>query len=365
MSLERTEGMEASWAEPFRALGYAALMEPRDPFIFEEFSFSPNRAYDHYLRMHKVFVGERGGEQLERIYEELRDEEMPRYLSAAGWAAAESALVRSSKPINERLALLEQGVACWQRALGRQRDWNEDAPDCLIEYSAPYRAALDIAVSPLLAHMIRGYVPKQACQSVFLECLNIAQSNAVRIRLMEKEGDMLGLADHLGFGYECNALLAFNRPINRRYSATRFAIPSMVRSDSGHYYDQQTHDLVIIEQDRGSIKRVTPVEIKAAASNHDRLRYKALIIRGKMHLSVPGKFKPGDTLAAITACYEGNASLEERKIAEGMSQQMHGMFGDYCAGPQLEDFASARSKTVFHDNTRVVANFPGLLAKVS
>lgn len=359
MSIEQGFSAETARQDTSDALGYTALMTPGDDYEFTGCSFSPNPAYEQYLRMHKVLVGQRGADQLEAIYTALKSEEMPRYLSAAGWAAAEAALVRTNSPVPQRLELLEAGVDCWERSLVNQRNFNADAPHCLVEHAAPYRMALDIAVAPLLQHMIAGYVPREICRQVFVDCLNIAQANIVRLNLMVKEGDIEGIAEHSGFGYECNALLA----VNRRFAATRFAIPSMIRSDSGYYHSHQTHDLLIIQQDHGHIRQVTPVEIKAAASNKDRARYKALLVRGKMHLSVEGKFKPGDTLQAITAAHEGTATLAEHEVAEGVTRQMLSMFKDYCAGENDPEVASPRTLTVFHKNTRVVANHPGLLVK--
>lgn len=357
MNLERLAGTEV--LAPPEALGYVALMAPQEEYEFTGVSFSPNPAYEQYLRMHKVFVGQRGAMQLEAMHAALQNEEMPRYLSAAGWAAAEAALVRTNRPTEERLELLDAGIDCWRRALESQRNFNADAPYCLVECAAPYRMALDLAIAPLLRHMIAGYVPRDVCKQVFADCLNVAQANAVRLNLMVKEGNIEGVAEHSGFGYECNALLA----VNRRLAATRFVIPSMIRSDSGYYHSQQTHDLLIIRQEHGHIQQVTPVEIKASASNRDRARYKALLVRGKMHLSVEGKFKPEDTLQAITAVYEGTATRAEKDIAEGVTSQMLSMFNDYCAGEDDTEVASTRSLTVFHKNTKVVANHPGLLVK--
>lgn len=346
-------------------LGYAALMAAHEPYVYEGVSFSPNPAYDRYLRMHKVFVGDYGGVRLEEIYNSLKMERMPRYLMAAGWAAVESAIVRVTQPIDDRLALLAGGVSCWQESLKIQSDFNADAADCLVNYAVPYRTALDIAVAPLLAHMIQGYVPKQVSKNVFEDCLNIAQANSVRMLLMQKEGNSGGYSDHLGLGFECNALLSINRPINQRFSATRFAVPSMIRADSGYYHPSQTHDLMVIEQDRGTIRRITPIEIKASATANDRLRYRALLVRGRMHLSEPGKVSPRDTLDIIAAAHESVADKKEQAVVDAFTRQIHAMLDDYHAGDQLEDFASNRGPMFFHDNSIVAQKYPGLLAPVA
>ncbi|MDB5186995.1 MAG: hypothetical protein JWM07_467, partial [Candidatus Saccharibacteria bacterium] len=75
--------------------GYDSLRTPyRNLTHPSRKSFAPNAAYDEYFKMHKVFVGEAGGAQLESIGERLKDEWLPRYLDAAGWAYAESALTQ-------------------------------------------------------------------------------------------------------------------------------------------------------------------------------------------------------------------------------------------------------------------------------
>src|SRR5207245_1409084 len=99
---------------------------------------------------------------------------------------------------------------------------------------------------------------------------------------------------------------------NMKQSPTWFAIPAMTRSDSGHHHRQQTHDLLVIRQRWGELQNITPVEIKSAANQRDLRRYKALLVRGKLHLSVDGLHKPEEMLDAITAVYEKRATRTQR-----------------------------------------------------
>jgi hypothetical protein len=342
-------------------MGYEALRQPREELGLEGVTFSPNPAYRQYLLMHKVLVGRKGGRQLDGIYHSLRDEELPRYLAAAGSAAMEAALVRTEVPTRDRLTLIDEGVACWDRSLGIQQDLNAHAPDWWVDNSGPYRAALNMAVSPLFKGLVLGYIPRLLCRQVFEDCLNIAQANAVRIQLMANEGNALGVGDHVGFGYECNALLGFNR----RFAGSRFVIPSFARADSGHHHSQQTHDLSLVEQERGAIKNITPIEIKASINRRDKERYKALLVRGIMHLSVNESYRLTDTLDAITDCYEGTATRQQIMVADEISARLVGMYRDYCAGESLDELATARSVTIFHDNGVVAANYPGLTLKAA
>lgn len=346
---------------PFPTTGYDTL-EYRDLQANQpaDFSFRPNADYERYLKIHKVFVGQKGAEQLQEIHTSLRREYMPRYLSAAGWAAAEAALIRSDIPTRDRLALIDDAISCWSSASINQRYMNSHGPEHVLEYALPHRMALDIAISPLLKGIVLGNVSEEMCRQVFHDCLNVAQSNAVQIEIMARAGCEDGVAEHLGLGYECNALLAFNR----RFSKTWFVIPSMVRSDSGHYHRRQTHDLLVVHQRWGELIDVAPVEIKSAATVRDRQRYKALLVRGKMHLSVEGKFTPEHTLNAIAACYEGIASRREAEVADSISNRFMTMTKDYYAGKRLTELATAKSCTHFHEGDVVAARHPGLTVAV-
>lgn len=337
--------------------GYETLTKPIESRSEEGvFSFEPDAYYDQYLRMHKVFVGYQGAEQLENIYEALREDVRPKHLSAAGWSAIETALIRSDRDPEERLALLDGAGDCFVRALDTQRWLNGAQPELPCDYAYPHRIALDIAVLPLLRGLVEGTIDPRVRREVLRDCLNIAQSNAMYTKLMAQEGNTEGIGEFSGFGYECNALLGFNLRCTKGW----FVIPSMARCDTGYHHRQQTHDLTIVHHRNGRLLNATPVEIKAAASARDRQRYKALLVRGKMHLSEPGNYRPDDTLAAIEAVYEGRPTSNDVQIFANVTNRFVEMVKDYCAGEQLGKIATKRSVTRFRDNTQVVANHPGL-----
>jgi hypothetical protein len=341
--------------------GYATLTQKKTQNNSESFIFAPNQAYERYLKMHKVFVGKSGAEYLETIHQDLKSEFMPRYLCAAGWAGVEAAIVHKQWPTQRRLNLLASGEDCWERAIAKQQYFNtldSDMYPHLIESSAPYRMAIDVAVLPLLRGLILGYVDKQTCQEVFADCLAIAQANNIQMRLATQAGDIEAQNDHLGFAHECNAMLA----LNRMYSSGWFAIPAMARSDTGYYHPEQTHDLLVIRRKEGEIQNVLPVEIKAFASLKDRNRYLALLVRGKMHLCIDGQGNhlPDTTLHAITAVHEGTATKKETQIAATISQRFMNMLNDYYAGESLGNATAGGEFTEFHDKTLVAERHPGL-----
>jgi hypothetical protein len=335
---------------------YDLLAEPITDFTAAPDSFLPNPYYEKYLKMHKVLVGERGADHLEDIYESLRHESMPRYLSAAGWAAVETALAPSGRTTWEKLNLLDGAADCWQRSLASQKQLNAKGESHLTEFSQPFRTAIDLAVLPLFRDMTYGNISPQTRAEVFEDCLNIAQLNTAKMSLMRQEGNGEGLADHAGLGYELNALLAFNR----RQSETWFVVPSMVRCDTGYHHRQQTHDLMVVHQKWGDLLSLTPVEIKSTVDPKAIRRYQALLVRGKMHLSVNGRHRPEHTLQAITACHEGAPSRRERWIAESITDRFTRMVRDYYAGEKLGDLAIGKGPMSFRDNSVVRERHPGL-----
>lgn len=353
----QTAGIQADSTPPYNQYpsGFDVLVTP-SVTEFDNVTFSPNPAYERYLKMHKVLVGRSGAILLEQVSLDLHTEQMPRYLNVAGWAAVEASLIRTDYPTNTRLAFIDDALSSWMRALQNQRAWNETASDELAEFAFPLRAALDIANIPLFAGIIKGDVSKAILRRVYEDTLNIAQYNAVQANLAYKAGNVQALAEYVGFGYECNHLLAFNRGL----SSSMFAVPSIARADTGYHHPRQTHDLLIVRQKWGHIDSLTPVEVKSSAGLNERKRYLALLVRGKMHLSVPGECRPEHTLEALAHVYEGKAKSKHYRVAKEVTRRIFTMSKDYNKGKKLGSVATSRSLVAFRDSSEVIANHPGL-----
>lgn len=322
-------------------------------------SFTPNPAYDEYFKMHKVFVGESGGAQLEAIGDRLKDEWLPRYLDAAGWAYAESALTQSSRPTIDRTHLLQEATYCWEKALASQQEFDEgDHHDWLSDHVDSFRFALNLAYAPLMHSIVAGDVTESTRERSFADTLAIAQLSVIQGDLAAHAGDIGGVADHRGFQYECNALLSLLYLNNPNY----VPLPSSARAGSGYDYRDQTHDISVIHQRWGKVHRITPIEIKSSASLRDRQRYKALIVRGKMHLSVEGKHDPRETLNAFTAIYEGAASPDAHRIVNHASTTTQDLLVLYQRGDEIDDFKKIHSQTTFHETTHVTKKYRELSA---
>ena len=311
-----------------------------------------DNALDQYMRMHKVLVGEAGAVRLTEIYELLKTESSTERLSVAGWAAIEAALVGTQQPLAERLRLFEGAASVWARAFQRQTTAEEYRQS--FDRATSHRLAMDMAVLPLFEGVIRGNVTHRACRKAFDDCLMVSQSNAMYLRKARRADDSGAVGAHTGLAYECNALLA----LNRKLSPTWFATPAMARCDSGVFYRRQTHDLMVVHQRYGSLLSATPVEVKAQGRLRDQLRYHALLVRGRMHLSIPGKERPDHTLNAFVAVAEGTASVEDVGTAEAATERFTSMIRDYYAGTVLGKAASRRSVTLFHDNQLVLERHP-------
>lgn len=317
-------------------------------------SFTPNPAYDEYFKIHKVFVGESGGIQLENIGERLKDEWLPRYLDAAGWAFAESALTQTSRPHIDRTHLLQEAAHCWEKALCSQQEFDDgEHREWLSDHVDSFRLALNLAYTPLMHSIVAGDVTEATRERTFADTLAIAQLSIVKGDLAAKEGNIGGIADHRGFQYECNALLSLLYLNNPNY----VPLPSSARAGSGYDYRDQTHDISVVHQRWGKIHRITPIEIKSAASLRDKQRYKALIVRGKMHLSVEGKYDPRETLNAFAAVYEGEPTPDAIRIANHASSTTQDLLVLYQKGNEIESFKKIHSHTTFHDTTHVIKKY--------
>jgi len=339
----------------FLVNGRSPLALLRADVIDQPIIFQPEAAYDEYLQMDKTLVDAKSVPNLLKTYDALKNAAFPKYLDAAGWAIAESSLMGTQYTVDERLAGLDRAVECWARAIEIQKVLNVHGEGTFAEHTRPLRLALNIAVMPLLSDVIKGDLREPTCRAVFAECLDIAKYNDIQRCEAAIRGDTYATLEHEGFGHECNGLLA----VNRWFSSTKFAIPASARADSGQYLPRQTHDLIAFHQHWGVIRNAIPIEIKGFGSKGDHKRYRALLLRSKIHLSPHGG-TPEQTLAAIDAVYRGEATAEQSDTAEAVSMQVFDMIRDYCAGRRLGEVA-IRDTTSFRDNIHVVQKYAGMI----
>jgi hypothetical protein len=309
--------------------------------------FSPNSFYDSYMNIHKVLVGRKGGRKLIEISNGLKNEWLPDYLDAAGWAAAEASLVCNDMPTAERMELMSTAEACWQQALTNQSELEQTrTQEVLCQDDKELRLALNLAFTPLMKAFVAGTITQKIREQTFADTLALAQLSAVQLELASKENNLQAVASHIGFGYECNAHLSWLYVNDSSY----LSIPSSHRADSGYEYRSQTHDITIINLPENDSPQFYPAEVKAAASLRDRKRYKALIIRAKMHLAVQGKYRPHDTTDAFARCFEGTPTHDDQAIVEHATSTVRDLLELYRQGSRPEEFQRIRTQTNFHES---------------
>lgn len=299
------------------------------------FGHLTNPAYDRYLRMHKVQVKNGGARLLEKLAGEMSSEILPDFLDAAGWAYAESALSDSELSAIEKVDRLSIAEMNWQRALQSVDSMNgSELGDLIISDSQPFRLALNIAYLPLMKAIAVGNVTKSVRYRAFADTLAIAQLAIVHQDLARRDGISEGVADMTGLVYECTALLALLDIDDPRY----IPIPSSPRADSGYYHRDQTHDITIINQHWGDIRKIIPVEIKKHPSGKDRLRYMAIII-SKNDLVEHKHSTAEATIDSYTRATEGCASQADIALMEQVSSNLKGLLRDYQCGFTPEGMA--------------------------
>lgn len=312
-----------------------------------------NQAYHKYLRMHKVFVGESGARKLVEIGDQLASEELPHYLDAAGWAYAEAGLVLANESAVSRVELIKAAEDCWRQSLQNQQYLLDDrAPAGLYEEAGSHRTAMNLAYAPLMKAVTVGNVTASVRERAFADTLAITQLNSLQLRFAAKEHDREAVAAHVGFAHEANAMLTLLGLNDPRY----IPLPSSARADTGYYHQNQTHDITVINQHWGDIKKVIPLEIKAKASARDRERYKALIVRGKMHLSVAGSNDPTRTTEAFSNVYNNTANPEDIHIVDHASSAVLNLLKLYQRGAS-NAVENVTSRTKFHDARYVAPHY--------
>jgi len=335
--------------------GYDYLQNSRLTPPTEQYpGFAPNPHYAAYMNMHKVFVGKSGGRTLIEISEGLGGEWLPDYLNAGGWAAAEAGLVCDDLKSSERMQLLDRAERYWQTALTNQQILDDDpTKEHMTDPTDQLRLAINLAFTPIMKAIVAGNVTRKIREQTFADTLAISQLSSAQMNLASTHGHIDTVGDHLGFGHECNALLALLYVNDPNY----VPIPSTYRAGSGYEYRSQTHDITVINQHWGTIHRVLPAEIKASASFRDKQRYKALIIRGKMHLTLPGKHQPAETTNAFGRCFEGTASEQDKQVVSHATNTIKELFSLYQKGECPDEFKQIRTQTKFHGTSKLAEKY--------
>lgn len=314
-----------------------------------------NPAYNNYIQFNKVIVGESGADRLIEIGEALESETIPTFLDAAGWSFAEAALAKTSLPAVERIEMVQKAERLWYKSLISAEKIRTQLPfDQQSGENEGFRTALNLAFSPLIKAIVVGNVRPSLVKKVLFDTSEIAHESRKGLDQALQNKDTETAAFHRGLLFELSALMALLYMDDPRY----IPIPATSRADSGYYHREQTHDISILNQHWGDIRKVIPVEIKSKASPNDRRRYKALIIPGKLRLSV-GTAMASDTVDAFYDVVHSQASTEQHKAIEQLAAQLREMLKLYQQGTSVEGLVM-NSLTKFYDSKRVSKYYPEL-----
>ncbi len=301
-AIDRRSGTSFSFDE--KSLGqtdYHALLD--DP------------TYRFYLRLEKRFLDPASVDNLVMISDHLSEMTDPEYLSAAGWASAEAALVATNRSRDERHVLLQNAAEIWARAYDEQHNVNV-ANGLPADYfnAASMRLQLASMYVQLFQSMVDGDVTATVRDDLYHNVLYVAALNASALQDISAV-DSAAAKQQTGLAHELNAMMA----VNRLKSPTLIAMPSTARGGSGVYKRQDTHDIDLLHLQWGDIMHVTTLESKGKPQNLHYSRYKAAIVNGRVHLYTKNGKSPIDTVILFLKEHDGLLSGSDYRDVERMT----------------------------------------------
>lgn len=342
----------------------AALSEPSgapidhdavQPYLHERahYTYLGNNAFHRYLKMHKVLPGISGAKELQVLGRELEDEYMPTHANAAAWAYAEAGMIDTTLSTVERVQLVSKAEDLWQRAIHTDiRLQASEYGEFFNEPTEAYRHALPLIFSPLMKAVIIGNVTTPLLRQSLADTVSLATGVSGEIQRQAHDEDGYVRSTFVGLAHELNALATLLYMEDPRY----IPLPSTARADTGYYHREQTHDIMILNQHWGTIRKAIPIEIKAKASSKDRRRYKSLIIRGKMHLAIESA-DPIETAASFGRLLDGTPTMQDAVGVERIATDVREMLRLYQQGITPESFA-LNSLTKFHRSASLAKAHP-------
>ena len=319
-------------------------------------SYLENEAYDEYQLLDKTIVDDIGVNRLKAIASELEEQELPTYLDAAGWAYAEAGIASQSLSTVERVELIGKAESIWARGLVNGLAIGEHfGGEHQYQENEGHRLALNLAFVPLMKSLAIGNVREETMAQTLRDVAEITRDSRESLALAVARGDESTALHHKGFLFEASALMALLYIGDPRY----VPLPATARGDSGLYNPKQTHDILVINQHWGEIRKVIPVEVKSMASRSARKRYRALIVSGRLRLAVSDTTESSETAEAFYNVTKGSAATEELVAIEQLSTQLREMLRLYQRGVTAEGVATG-GLTRFHDSKKAAMVYPEL-----
>ena len=288
-------------------------------------------AFHEYISLEKRAILPVDADALLDIGDDLEKEYMPRHLNAAAWAFAEVGLTDDTRSAIERHDLIVRAESLWQTAATRQEALEDsEYGDVFNEPDELYRSVLPLAYTPLMKSIIVGNVTEQVRRRALKDTVALSAVVTEEVTQYREAGDVSSANSLVGLAHELNALSMLLYMDDARY----VPFPSTARADTGYYHKDQTHDIMIANQHWGAIRRIIPVEVKARPTQRDRRRYKALLVRGKMHLTASG-VEPSETVRLFENIQQGQSTPKETAAIEKIATELRGMIHLYGKGATL------------------------------
>lgn len=291
-------------------------MRPDTTDRLQPAGFFDEPAYLRYMQMEKRFADPGSTDDLLAIHDDLIEKSGVEYLSVAGWASAEAALIARNRPYQTRLLFLAQASEAWNKAVQMQHAHNvRNGLENDSHNARSTRLRLAKAFVPMMQDMVRGDITKQTRSQLYDDMLFLAATNASVIQDMEQQGRADEIGEHIGLAHELNAMLA----VNRLQSPTLIAMPAIARADNGRFHKEETHDIELLHLQWGDIMGVTTLESKARPREKHYRRYTAAIIDGRIHLFKKDSTSPIDTVVLFLEERDGLLKPSESRELEKMT----------------------------------------------
>lgn len=310
--------------------------------------------YDAYHKIHKRFVGPATADKLVGFYESLSEAQRPREMYAAGWAAAEAALVGIHYATDKRTSLAAAAKECWEYALQLEQErsaesaWLRDtSPDC----TEQYRYASTLALAPIIEAIPRGIIPKRTLRECHEQLLSVAELNNHDMQQAMRTKTEGRVASHAGVAFEQIAKLG----ITRKMSSRIVCLNSLARSGTGFHYPKQTHDLMVLNLDKNNIVRVAPTEVKSTLKIKFSNRYEAALVGGKAILGEDRQIS--DTINIFRRELSSQATPDEVAYLDSISDSIiHSVRHHHRAEQFGRHCLDASSCSLEHSNQSLVAS---------
>lgn len=307
------------------------------------YGYLSHPAYHNYQRMHKLSLGREGSKKLEALANKMAQESDPLLMATAASAYYEAGIVRDSAEPLERLTLIAKAELLWEGSLHNEgRISGQEGGELQLE--AAYRVAMNLACLPMVRSMVLGDVKPEVIDGSIEKLVQIGGLAAEQRVLAEAEGDYKRSAEFVGVGYEIDALISLMYSRDPRY----IAIPSFQRAGTGYYYPEQTHDIALISQHYGKIRNITPIEVKSRRSRRHIERYRALIIGGRAHLTVPLGHDPNLTREVYERVRAGEGSPQDEQTVEAIQLSVRALLAAYKRTGKYKPLERANSHTTYY-----------------